>query len=65
VNLEQKQAAMLLRRGKEPDPVAESKIRVSIYLLWRAGVEEEELARRFDRPAGWMRDFVADGFPLM
>lgn len=62
--LEQRQAAMLVKRHKEPDPVTESKIRVSIYLLWRAGIEEEELARRFDRPAKWMREFIAGGFPL-
>ena len=63
--LEQKQTAMLVKRHKEPDPVTESKMRVQIYLLWRAGVEEEELAKQFDRPPEWMRAFIADGFPLL
>lgn len=64
--LEQKQTAMRLKNGKRPDYVAEAKVRVSLYLLLVTGEEDlDQLARRFDRSRGWLKDWVDDGCPLM
>ncbi|MFZ1006109.1 MAG: hypothetical protein WAN65_04700 [Candidatus Sulfotelmatobacter sp.] len=67
MNLATKQAAMRARRGKEPDPVTESKVRVAIYLLWRSdpSLTEEQIGRRFDRGAAFVRRMIEENFPLL
>jgi hypothetical protein len=67
MNLSQKQSAMKIRNGKEPDPVTECQVRVAIYLLWRsdASLSEDQIGRRFGRTGKFVRQMIDENFPLL
>jgi hypothetical protein len=62
-----KQAALLVKNGKEPNPCEESRIRVAAYLIWRTNphMTEEQLARRMDRSVKFVRWLIENDFPLL
>lgn len=64
--LEQTQAAMRLRQGKEPEPLVEGKIKLAMWLLYRTQrtMTPAKLARRFGRSPKWVAEWLASGCPL-
>jgi hypothetical protein len=72
VCLYDKQSAMRLRQkhlGRPPrvrvtDPVSEMRARIRYAQLWVKGETEESIAKKWDRPREWVRDWLSDGCPL-
>ena len=68
-----KQSAMRLRqpvrRGRpvtlHQDPIAEMMLRTRLAYRWaKSDITEEQLAKEFDRPREWVRDWISEGCPL-
>lgn len=65
-SLEQSQVAMSLRNGRDADPVAQGKVFLSMWLLYRTQktMTASKLARRFGFTKAYVERWICSGCPL-
>ena len=64
--LEQSQVAMSIRNGRHPDPVAQGRVFLSMWLLYRTqrSMTASKLAKRFGFPKEFVASWIDAGCPL-